>query len=501
MKILATLLFLLASSVLLAQQFNVSISENMELDGKPPLKVGDSYFLLDAGGKAQFGYTYKLNKTKFSAKLLKYDKNLKVTKEVKLANGERVYGPFEPMLKIINDKIFFLYYQLGEDENIKLMSSEVDPLTLALSEPDELIAIEQKNIGLMQAMDLVTSNHLVLTWSTDYSKMLALWSSGINNQIYFSVLDKNLKKIRGASEVIKEETKIEVSNACIDNEGNVFISYNNSKKKSPHILISKLDGKDENLELKIGNGEVYEAFVFRPTTDNAIKIAGTYKESKDNLSGVFSQTLTISNLQLSDANKTAFPQQLVEQFDNDGWATTKSKNYGLSDNLNFIPISLEDGTVDLVGEFRRVEFGTKTSFMIAGDILDIHFKSDGVVFSRIPKARVSAGSDIGDSFFPVPYKSQVIIFYNDHESNVKQDITKSPSRSDNYKNSVLVAASVATDGSIKRDILIDLSREDYLPIAETLQRLSLSSVLIPIRRIKGFGKVTDDFKWGIVDIK
>ena len=98
-------------------------------------------------------------------------------------------------------------------------------------------------------------------------------------------------------------------------------------------------------------------------------------------------------------------------------------------------------------------------------------------------------------------KNGVIVFYNDHEENVKRDIGKSPLRSDNFKNSVLVAATISPDGSVKREILIDLSSEDYLPVAENLQTISASSVLVPIHRIKGVGKVTDDFKWGLIEIR
>jgi hypothetical protein len=472
----------------------------MKLDGKPPIKLGDAYFGMDIDIKSQLAY--KLDKIKYGVTLLKYDKDLKVVKEVKLENGERVYGPFEPMIKKINDKIFFLYYQhTGEDDNIKLMSCEIDPITLKLSAPEELLSLVQKNISLQQALQMTSSYKFELMPSPDLSKTLVLWSSGVNNQIYFSVLGKDFKKIRSANETISKESKIEVINACVDNIGNVFISYNNSKRKLPHIILNKADSKSSDFELNIGSGEVYEAYVFPSINDNNIVVTGTYREGTDRLAGVFSQVINVSSSQPGAATKTIFPKELIEEFDGDGWAETKAKNYGLSILLYITPVLLGDGTINLAGEFRKVEMGTKTSFMIAGDIINIHFKKDGVVFSRIPKVRVSAGSTIGDSFYPVAYKNQVIIFYNDHESNVKQDITKTPSRSDNYRNSVLVAAAIQPDGTVKREILIDLSKEDYLPVAETLQRLSQNSILIPIRKVKGFGKIGDDFKWGAIEIK
>lgn len=502
MKIVSLLSFLLLGNVLLAQQFHVSFSEQMKLDGDAPLKLGDDYYGLDADTKSQFGYTFKLNKIKYSAKLLKYDRNLKVSKEVKLSDGERVYGPFAPTLREIGDKLYFLYYQLAdESEHIKLWLSEVDLSSLSLKTPLELLDIEQKNLGLMQSAEVLTGKNLQFSVSPDKSKLLVLWHAGDGNNIYFSVFGEDFKKLRGGNETIKKESKIVLTNACIDNAANVYACYSNSKQNNSYVLVNRPNANTTELDLNILQGTPVEAFVVATSNASAVKIIGTYKENTGNLAGVFTQTLSTSDLKFGNVVRTAFPQWMVDQFDNDGWGSSKAKSYGLAPYIKMQPFALEDGSVELVGEFRKVVNTEKWSYMLAGGIADVHFKNDGVVFARIPKARVSAGSDIGDSFYPVVYKSQMVLFYNDHESNIKQDITKSALRSDNYKNSVLVAATVSADGAVKREILIDLSNDNYLPVAEDLQKLTSSSVLIPIRKIKGMGKVADDFKWGLVEMK
>lgn len=503
MKIITLFALILSCSFLSAQQFNVSLSEKIKLNADSrPLKSGDGYFSLATDTKNQFGYTFKLNKVKYSAKLQKYDKNLKMMKEVKLADGERVFGPFKPFLKIVDDKIFFINYQQSEEsDRILISASEIDPVSLSLHPSVELLSIEQKNVGLQQSMDLITSNKFVFSLSPDHSRSLVLWSSGINNQVFLSVMGDGFKKIRSANELVRTETTITVANACLDNAGNVFVACYNEKNKTAHLLINRDRQKTVDRDIKIQGGTPGQVFVLPSNKDNSIKLAGTYKEMNGNLAGAFSETLTAPDFQLNAPVKSAFPKLLVEQFDNDGWANAKTKNFGISDLIDFQPFVLEDGSIDLVGEFRRIEQGTKTSFVLSGDILNVHIKKDGTIFSRIPKLRVSAGSTFGDSFYPIAYKNQVIVFYNDHEANMKQDIGKSPSRSDNYKNSVLVAASINAEGNVKREILIDLSREDYLPVAEDLQQLSPSSILVPIRRIKGFGSITDDFKWGTIEIK
>jgi hypothetical protein len=500
MKIVPFLLSFLLCNVLFAQQFHVSISEKMKLDGAVPIKVNNNYYGLETDGKSQFGYTFKLNKAKFSAKLLMYDQNLNIGKEVKLSGGDKVYGPFLPVLRKIGEKLYFVYYQLADENGfIQLLISEINLSSLSLKEPVELLKIEQKNLGLMQAAEVLTDHKLIFAASPDNSKLLTAWSSGGGNQVFFSVVGEGFKKVKDGTGIAKKESKINLTNACINNSGTVAICYSNSKENNSYVLVNGSNSNNIELNVTIPQGTPCEAFVF--ATASEIKIAGTYKENSDNLSGVFTQTLDINDVKLSTPVKTVFPKWLVEQFDNDGWARTKAKDYGLTNYLNITPLILADGSIDLVGEFRRTETTQKWAYRIAGGILDIHFKNDGVVFGRIPKGRVSAGSDIGDSFYPVAFKDQVIIFYNDHESNVKKDITKSPDRSDNYKNSVLVAATISADGTVKREILMDLSSDNYLPVAENLQRLSQSSVLIPVRKIKGMGKVDDDFKWGVIEIQ
>ena len=499
MKTLCGLLLLCLFSTASAQKFTVSVSEEMKHEGEVPLKVGEEYISFAADMKMQFGFTFKLSKVKFAVTLSKYNSRLQLVKETKLSNGEKAYGPFKPMFKRINNKVYLFYYQPDEEDNhIKLLASEIDLSDLSLKAPDELITIEQKNIGLQQVMDLMSLNKMEFRLSPDGSKLLTLWSSGINNRFFFSVLNSNLKTIRRGDETIKGENSIAIRNACLDNAGNVIVSY--QAGKHARILVNGPDAKRTEQEVRLGEGSPYEVFVWAPANEgSSIRIAGSYKEGSDWLAGVFSQTMNATNFQLGKPVKTLFPTSLIEQFDNDGWANKKPKKYGLA-QISLQPFQLADGSIDLIGEFRRTEMGMRTSFALAGGILNIHFKEEGVLCSRIPKARVSAGSTIGDSYSVFPLGNKMAIFYNDHEANLKQDIGTSPKRSDNYKDDVLVAATITDDGTVKREILIDERREDFLPVAEQLQYLSSSSLLVPIRQIKGFGKVAERFKWGLIDI-
>lgn len=500
MKTLWSLLFVPLFFSASAQKFTASVSDPFKYDGDKatPVKAGDAYYALEADAKMQFGFTFKLNKAKFAIKLARYDKAMQLTKEVSLSAGEKVYGPLKPMLKSINDKPYLLYFMLsGEDERIRLYAAEINPSDLSLSAPDEVLVIEQKNVGLQQAGQLMSNYTFEFSTSPDRSKLLALWSSGINNRFFFSVFDGGFKKIRSVAETIEGEREIAVKNACVNNDGAVFAAYEADEKA--RIYASGVGGKRTDQEVTLLGGTAYEVFVLPSVNGADIQVAGTYKGEKDNLVGVFTQTFNSATLRLGTAQQTIFPKTLVEQFDNDGWGSSKEKKYGLTP-MRMRPYLLPDGTVDLVGEFRSSQSGTRTTFIISGDLVNVGFKKGGPVFSRIPKARVSAGSTIGDSFGAVPTAAGLAIFYNDNVSNLKKDIAASPNRSDNYNNNVLVVATLNDDGSVKREVLIDLSRESYLPIAESLQRPTASTVLVPVRRIKGFGGIADDFRWGTVSI-
>jgi hypothetical protein len=112
--------------------------------------------------------------------------------------------------------------------------------------------------------------------------------------------------------------------------------------------------------------------------------------------------------------------------------------------------------------------------------------------------RVSAGSTYGDSYRLFGYNNNLIIFYNDHLSNLKLDMSKPPVRSDNYKNSVMVAAIIDDNGVVKREVVIDKSDEDYLASVESMQEIIAGNYFMVMRKIKGMGKVTSEFKWSMI---
>ena len=502
MRTLFSLTLILFSFILFAQKISVNVSPEISFENEPPLKFGDAYFGIEAKAKSQSSYRIKVDKMKYRIQLQKFDKNLKPVKVIDLSNGDRVYGPFEPILKKIGDKLFLFYYQPFES-SVKLISSEINTETLSLANSIELLSIQQK-YSPADGEHMLAANKLILSYSPDSSKAVVLWYSDVNNQLFFSVVDKNFTNIRRSDEVITDADKIQLNNAIIDNEGNVFITgtYSIKSKFSGHLLISKPGAPLINRKVEISGGNSYDVFVTPDRLGANMQLIGTYNENSNNLSGVFIQQISAKDFQLGELKKTPFPQTLLKQLDDDRWAKEKGKNAGINNSIYFVPHVFEDGSVNLIGEFRQrnVSQGGHM-YSVSGDILSIRFGKNNPVFTRIPKYRVNIVSEVGDSFFPYIYKNQMIIFYDDHEANLKQDISNFPKQSSEFKNSVLVAAVIDTDGNLRRDIITDMSSDNYLGLTSDIQIQSFSTLLIPFRKFKGLAnRETSDLKWGLIKI-
>src|SRR6187551_2384735 len=91
-----------------AQQFKVEDIGSLK-DTKNDydiINVSNGFIAIEYSAKKQLGYTFTLNKLRYTAKLIRYDEKLNIVKEIALSGGDRIYGPFIPFLKNINNKTF-----------------------------------------------------------------------------------------------------------------------------------------------------------------------------------------------------------------------------------------------------------------------------------------------------------------------------------------------------------------------------------------------------------
>lgn len=503
--------------------------------------------------KTETGYlSYKINKRKlkimtmfsttsfskllFNVTLIQYDESLKVIKENDLSNSDIRFGAFEPTIEKINNKQYLIYYEpLENDNEIWLKAIEVNPSNLTIAPPKNLFKIEiNKRVGVGKLLSIANKRKLWIKTSPDRSKTLFLFENGIDNSFTYCVTDKDLKVLWGKSNLIDIPENIVITSPCVDNTANVYTAYKIESRKNGikgHILICNPAKKEKDISVS-EDDEMYQILVLPSKKQNIIHVAGTCFGGTQYISSVFSATISVPNFKLTNFKKTDFEEKFINLFEQDDLAFTKKNKYGLHPSHMRI-YELDDGSVGMIGEIKKVKTSTKmhqnvsgtyntssTTLLTSGSILNVCFKKDKPVFSRVPKNRevylgASQGAipdsysddlrltsySAGDGIYALPYKNDVVVFYSDNENNLQKDITEMPSNADKVRKLVLVAATISNDGNIKREMLVDLKEDDFIALPSGIRYITATSLQIPIRRVSKIGGVKDDFRWGNLEIK
>jgi hypothetical protein len=493
-----------------AQKFTSSVSETFKADelSNQAFKLGNDIIMAEVtDNKLQLAYTFKLSKTRYAIKLHRYDGSSKEVKQNHLFKGERMFGPLPPLVKVISNVPYLIYPQFQEDgKSIQILASEIEPKELTIKEPKQLLQLDIEKIGFFKAGELLNKFKLILELSPDKSKLLCFWSSGVDNDYYTSVLNAaDLKPLWNKKETVLQASKILVNAAVVDNNGRVFVSYKPDSDKDEynnHIAVCQAGKRPKDIEIKLPDGRrPYQAIVVA-SKNGAVHIGGTYASISDFLSGVFYQSLS-AELKMSKAQTTDFTDDLIrhlDKVDKGSWASIKPKKHGLM-LFKMQGYELEDESLSLIGEFRGFDVRPSGhNAVLSGSMINLHFDGSKTTIGYIPKYRASFGSTIGDSYYAFPYKNQLLIFYNDYEDNLKLDTWDKFEMSNNYTKTVLVAASMESDGKIKREKIMDLTEDSFLPVGQNMVPATGKSLIIPISRIRKLGGIDDDSKWGTITI-
>lgn len=481
----------------LAQTFHVSeVDEKRRYaDPKVSVAVNDKVIRVNINSKLR-AQTYQ-----YTLQLL--DQSMQVVKEMPLADGKYVFSPLFYSLKTINDKVFFFYQEDGKKGPGNIMAIEINPETLTYGTPKLLLPV-----SLTKSFNYGWTRTVVMAFnsSPDQKKSVLLFTTGDeSNEIWMSVVDENLERIWEKKEIIENKAGVDVTSVCIDNNGVVFLGYylypGKKETVTPnHITIYKPGKEKVDQVINLENGFTKQLVMLPSKNNNSIHIGGLYFESTDNLAGAFHTTVNTDNISLSPIIKTAFPSTTVAQFTKDGWGETSSKKYGLHPRFWLRAMELDNGNFVMNAEARTTIRTERSSYEVSGSILNVHFSQQAVVFSRVPKYRVSAGSRMGDSYTAIPYKDKVIFFYNDEVKNLEKDIYEEPSNSNVYKNVALVAAVAYPDGTVKREIVKDLQSENFMALTSDINCLNPTSLLIPFTKVKALGGSNGEKRWVKIEI-
>jgi hypothetical protein len=520
MKLIVSLFLAFTFLLSNAQDFKVSFSNEDDKNYSVGERFGDNFYDFSVDMKGVSGFSASLDRSIHSIELKKYDAGMKLVKSVKVANGERQFGPMIPLIKIISGRLYLFYFKMQESGTVKLFSAAINPVSLELAEPSEILEIRETEADLKYHMRMVgqydknrTDPYKGPTFffesSPDSSKFVIAWNSGWHSQLFFSVFDKNMNKIRTTNETIKYSGELLLCSAFIDNAGNMGITYRlkTGSKTFAKLLVNTTDGKSLTKEIQVPGCQ--PTYLFAVVSKAGLDLVGTYSENEIAFSGVFSGSFTFQDMKLETVTKTAVPASMVDLFDADGWASTKKNNYGLSRNVNMKAVILKDGHIDLIGEFLS---NTKTVYIDntgsksysdvrSGSIINARFADNAVIFSRIPKLRRHDFDIFSASSRLIEFNNKLIFFYSDSKENLKRDISKEPVKAGNQKDLVLAAAIVEKDGSVTRKVVLDPDGNGYVTDTESIKEISPDVLFFSMRRLKFVGVLTDDQKKGILEIR
>jgi hypothetical protein len=255
--------------------------------------------------------------------------------------------------------------------------------------------------------------------------------------------------------------------------------------------------KKISIDIVLPQGELYQTLIVPFGKGDFMHVAGTIAQEKGYLYAVFYQKLNTITGKLSSIKITPFSTELVQHIDKKdegSWAYSREKKFGLF-TLPFEGFDLEDGGLSLIGEFEREVPSEKYTSLRSGSMLNIRFNNGEAIVGYIPKYRVSAGSSIGSSYYAHPYKNQLLIFYTDRAENANLGTMEKFKNSNKYNELALFYAYMDASGKIQRKVLLDVSNDSYLPVADAARRFTSNTFLIPLKKIKSLGGLADESKW------
>jgi len=498
----------LASS---AQKFTVTTSEPVTFTPHSQvIRYGNQYISMEQSDPIlHTSFKFNLHKYKFHYKLYQQDKSMQLVKEVKLNNGDRVYGPFSSILKKIHQKLYFVYFNIDVDTDegpIHLMAAEVDTVSLGLLPPTELITIDfkdSKSRFTWGNIDLY--DKLYIEQSPDHAHTLVSWSSGIDNLYFYSVLDAGLKPVWSKKGSIESVDKIRLEGSCIDNKAKVYVALKGLLKddlENGHVVFGSQKGADKDVVINITDAKASGINLVVAANEDMVKVTGTYKTGKSpTLFGVYYTSIKGGDTRFGKIQTTPFTDELLKELKHDEWSNLKEKYLGVYDKINMAAYEHKNGNIDMVGMFRGRNFIGTNSTIVTGDILCTHFSNGKATFSRIPKFRQSAGSTIGDSYSWLVRNNETIIFYNDNEKNLLKDLKDDASNSNVYKDVVLVAATIADGQVAKREKVIDLKDDNYMAVPDWMVPTATEKLLVPILKVKGLGGIGKESRFAIISLQ
>jgi hypothetical protein len=394
----------------------------------------------------------------------KYDANFKLLKRVDLPSSAGKISDGYCELHQLGNKYYFIYLQAQEGNQLgDIKAIEVNPATMELGEARVIASSQDLGFSLP---DFRYTMYLDVFYKTSPSAKSSMFLLMYRDNFFVSSMDENLNPRWKKREATKAIPAGSIHSAEVDDAGNIYIGYSDKLKASYRKYSLTGTSIDRPVVLPEGPANI---ILFQAKSDTVF-VAGTYRKG-DNCNGVYKGIVNIKG-ELASLSSKEFPASLLEPLDKEGWASTKSKKYGITPEFSAELKLSGDGSLIMLAEFSK-ETGTPgAGYMHAGSIIQVHFGKSEISFARAPKYSVGAAlmryaehtlRSTSRFYFAFTTSSQTIIIYGDNPENLSRSIefdakVVAPSKQ------ILVAARIDKNGNLTREKIIPLPIPGNQPV-------------------------------------
>lgn len=435
-----------------------------------------------------------------------YDTNMNVLKAIPLTEAASNHGPLFTDIQVVNGTPYIIYHQLRDKTslgNIMAIPIDLDKKTAGKA----MVIGDVDKAGFEFKYSVFSFKNFACSFykSPDRSHQLML-AHADGGACFVTVLDQNMKILWTAANIFTKEEKASLRSALIDNSGNVWLAMRGNIKDGVDMrLIPIIQGKrQQDVILEIPEADWFAPQLLHSITDpGQLEFSGVTVSDKGRANGIFRGRFDIAQRKASPAIYLPFSDSLMDQLDADGWANNSksSKKYGVSVPVKPVFQQQVNGTIIGIAELEEKTTKETSIFYHYGPILYFSFAGEKGAFTRIPKNRTSTVGIVGAYGQGYVMGNETIVFYNDDPGNLEKDLDERVKRSRKYKNHVLVAAFIQPDGSMRREVAVDLEDENYLAEPDRAISLSDNKWLIPFANVKGRARVGPSQRWAIVTVK
>jgi len=466
------------------------------------------------GSNYKWAFT-KLYDLKYAVTISKFDRNMKKVGEYELEKGEKQFGPLEPELILLNNRLCLAYFQSDNKSSFNLYLALVDDNSLTIKEPKKICAIQQDNVGIFKLESVLNAGLVFFTHSADNMKTLIACKASPNAILTF-VADNDLNIVKQT--VTHTNTDgFSITSAVLTNE-NVECVILDSEQETRVVCINA-EGKKTEMKLNpSGNLFPYLTNATLAKDGKSIYVYSTTTVQGDDdkpCNGLLLLQLDCNSLRLSRPQAYEFTPEVIQAIYQNGGGARHKKEYWI---YNFPPnlVELDNGDIVILGSPEQVSTSTSTSApnmnnqthqiatttLSVGPVTAFFLNKGGKTFDytliprRISLSR-SASSGSGaiqvvqspgishsySSFAAANLGDGIVIIYDDNESNLSKNQNEKIAEAHSAGDLVLAEGLISADKKLqyRKQIGKDLSGK-YTYFLGNAIPTSTPSIIFPIAK-------------------